>query len=103
MIVVLSRKELLGQAFIAAGDRGLTGPQMEVEVGTNWRRRLKDLKADGWMFREDPRRFGRPGTFRWICTYVPLAQDAAEQRGPEQLALLDAGVGVAPASALEAA
>ena len=106
MIVMLSRKEVLGQAFVAAGERGLTGRQMQMAVGGNWSRWLGELKVDGWMFREDPSRYGRRGdVFRWVLRYEPSSPTAAvpEPDVRVQLALLDARVGARPASALEAA
>jgi hypothetical protein len=106
IVVMAWRKDILGQAFEAASARGggLTAAEMTSAVGSNWQRWLDELKADGWMFREDPRRFGKPGTFRWMVVYAPPAPVVDEGPGePEQLALLDVSVGARPASALEAA
>lgn len=93
-----SRKDLLGQEFIVAGTRGLTGRQMRNAVGDHWRRRLYELKCEGWMFREEPKRFG-VGVFRWVLIYVPAVED--QHDGPEQTALPVDGGRPRPVSALE--
>lgn len=102
--MALSRKDILAQAFVAAGDRGLTAKQMRAEIGRNWQRWLDELKDAGYMFREVPSRYGRDGAiYRWVLTYEPGPAVPAVEVEPEQLALLDGHAGVRPASALEAA
>lgn len=105
MIVMATRKDILGQAFEAASARGggLTAAEMTAVVGSNWRRWLDELTDDGWVFREHPRRYGKPGTFRWVVVYAPPVPRVDELTEPEQLALLDADAGTRPISALEAA
>lgn len=97
----MTRKELLGQAFVVEGARGLTARQMRDLVGANWRRRLRELVNDGWQFREDPARHGRARVFRWVLIYEPLAcgDTCQVQRDP---ALFDPDP-PRPSSALEAA
>jgi hypothetical protein len=85
-----SKRELLAQAFRAAGPRGLTRREIQQIVGVqHYRRRLAELEAEGLEFRTDASRFDRHRTWRWVLTGdperirafldAPSAQDLAVQ------------------------
>lgn len=75
-----SRKISLAEAFLVAGRRGLTAAEAERVAGPCWRLRLAELRAEGWRFREDRRRFGRRGVFRWVLLYAPPAEPSESEK-----------------------
>ena len=98
--MIVSKKADLGAAFELAGRRGLTAAEASRIAGSAWRLRLAELKADGWRFREDRRRFGRQGVFRWVLVFAPAEEHPHVEESAPALFEPEAP---RPASALEAA
>jgi hypothetical protein len=100
----LTRKARLGQEFIAAADRGLTAHEARGIAGKNWRRRITELRDEGWSFREQRSRYAPHGVYRWVLVYYPDARhwETPEDTAPAMDPLFDPPV-APPARALEAA
>lgn len=100
-IVATPKRHMLAQAFRDAGSRGLTRREIEHVVGVqHWRRRIDELKAEGYEFREHTSRYDRHRTWRWVMTHdperfrayreAPSAEDLAREREPAgQASLFD--------------
>lgn len=100
--VAIPKRYMLAQEFRDAGPRGLTRREIERVVGVqHWRRRLAELKAEGYEFTEHTGRYDRHRIWRWVMTHdperlrafreAPSAEDLARARDAEgQASLFDA-------------
>lgn len=92
-----TKKQILLDAFRDAGLRGLTGREMLDLIGENWRRRLVELEADGYVFNGRKSRYQSGRIYRWVLVVEPAEGETCEL--PAELRLLDPPA-PAPASAL---
>lgn len=81
----MNRRDVLALRLEAAGDRGLTEGAMRRIGGKNWRQRLGELRAEGYVIAEVKSRFRRHGeayAWRFILRATPAeptAHDDAER------------------------